>query len=105
VRVKLNSVLTAHMYWNTFQESQSDPEFSRNVCDLHDYIRIQELDDVFPETYKLRKLILTIPATSSSTETSFSALKRIKNYLRNTRGQERMSSLSLSNDRLHPMNK
>jgi hypothetical protein len=75
----------------------SDPEFSRNVCDLHDYIRTQELDDVFPETYKLSKLILTIPATSSSTERSFSALKRIKNYLRNTQGQERMSSLSLLN--------
>jgi hypothetical protein len=28
----------------------SDPEFSRNVCDLHDFIRTQELDDVFPET-------------------------------------------------------
>jgi hypothetical protein len=51
---------------------------------------------VFPETY-LSKLILTIPATGSSTERSFSALKRVKNYLRNTQGQERMSSLSLLN--------
>jgi hypothetical protein len=74
----------------------SNPEFPRNVCDLHDYIRTQELDDVFPETYKLRKLILTI-STSSSSERSFSGLKRIKNYLRNTQGQERMSSLSLLN--------
>jgi hypothetical protein len=35
----------------------SDPEFSRNVSDLHNYIRTQELDDVVPETYKLSKLI------------------------------------------------
>jgi hypothetical protein len=71
----------------------SDPEFSRNVCDLHDYIRTQVLDDVFPETYKLRKLILATPPPSSSTESSFSALKGIKNYLLNTQGQERMPSL------------
>jgi hypothetical protein len=73
----------------------SDPEFSRNVCELHEYIRTQELHDVFPETYNFSKLFLTIPITSSSTEGMFSALKRVKIYLRNTQGQERMSSLSL----------
>jgi hypothetical protein len=73
----------------------SDPEFSRSVCELHECIRSQELHDVFPETFNLSKLILTIPATSSSTERLFSALKRVKNYFRNTQGQERMSSLSL----------
>jgi hypothetical protein len=72
----------------------SDPEFSRSVCELHEYIMTH---DVFPETYNLSKLIQTIPAPSSSTERSFSALKRVKNYLQNTQGQERMSSLSLLN--------
>jgi hypothetical protein len=67
----------------------SDPGFSRSVCELHEYIRTQELHDVFPETYHFSKLILTIP-TTSSTERLFSALKRAKNYLRNTQGQERM---------------
>jgi hypothetical protein len=74
-----------------------DPEFSRSVCELHEYIRTQELHDVFPETYNFSKLILTIPATSSSIERSFSALKRVKNYLWNTQGQERMLSLFLLN--------
>jgi hypothetical protein len=55
----------------------SDPEFCRSVCELHEYIRTQELHDVFPETYSLSKLILTTAATSSSTERSFSALKRV----------------------------
>jgi hypothetical protein len=67
------------------------------VCELHEYIRTQELHDVFPETFNLSKLILTIPATSSSTERSFSAQKRAKNYLRNTQGQGRMSSVSSLN--------
>jgi hypothetical protein len=57
----------------------------------------QELHYVFPETYNLSKLILKIPANSSSTERLFSALKRIKHYLRNTQGQESLSSLSLFN--------
>jgi hypothetical protein len=62
---------------------------------------MQELHDVFPQTYNLSKLILTIPATSSSTERTFSALKRVKNYLWNTQGQERMSSLPLLNIENH----
>jgi hypothetical protein len=52
---------------------------------------------VFPETYNLSKLILTIPATTPSIESSFSALKRVKNYLQNAQSQEGMSSLSLLN--------
>jgi putative lipase involved disintegration of autophagic bodies len=55
------------------------------MCGLHDYIRAQELDDVLLETYILSKLISTIPATSTSAEMLFSALKSIKNYLWNTR--------------------
>jgi hypothetical protein len=32
----------------------SDPEISRSVCELHEYIiHTQELHDVFPETYNL----------------------------------------------------
>jgi hypothetical protein len=75
----------------------SDPEFSRSMWELHEYIRTQELHDVFPEIHNLSKLILTIPATISSTESSFSVLKWVKNYLQNTQGQERISSLSLLN--------
>jgi hypothetical protein len=65
-----------------------DAGFHKNATDLHEYIRQQELEDVFPQTYKLAKLILTIPATNVSKERSFSAHKRIQDYLRNTQGQE-----------------
>jgi hypothetical protein len=43
----------------------------------HEYTRQQELADVFPQTYKLAELILTIPATNVSTEPSLSTLKGI----------------------------
>jgi len=47
-----------------------------------------------PEVYKLFVLILTIPLTSVSVERSFSCLKKIKTYLRNSTCQQRFSFLS-----------
>lgn len=44
---------------------------------------------------KLLQLVLTIPAPTVSVERSFSALKRIKTYSRNRRGQEQYSSLTV----------
>jgi hypothetical protein len=49
----------------------------------------------FPELEKLIRIYLTIPVTSVTAERTFSAMKRIKTHLRNTMGQERLSSLSL----------
>jgi hypothetical protein len=78
-----------------------DAEFHRNVNELHEYIWQQELEDVFPQTYKLARLILTIPAASVLTERLFAALRRIKNYLHNTQVQERLSFLSQLNIESH----
>jgi hypothetical protein len=39
--------------------------------------------------------VLTIPATSAADERSFSTLKRLKNYFRNSQIQDRLSSLAL----------
>jgi hypothetical protein len=52
---------------------------------------------VFPQILKLGELVLTIPGTSAADERSFSALKRLKNYLRNSQSQVRLSSLVLIN--------
>ena len=49
-------------------------------------------------TYKEAETILaSIPATSCSAERSFSALRRIKTYLRNTTGEERLSAIAILN--------
>ena len=40
-------------------------------------------------------IYLTAPITSVTAERSFSALKRIKTYIRNTTGQNRLNSLAL----------
>ena len=50
---------------------------------------------MLPELAKAMKILAVIPATSCSAECSFSSLKRLKTYLRNSMGQERLSNLAL----------
>lgn len=69
--------------------------FIKNIYKLLDYLRETDLTTVLPQVTKLCELALTIPATSASAERSFSALKRIKTYLRNNQTQNRLSNLSL----------
>ena len=39
------------------------------------------------------QLILVMPATNATSERSFSALRRVKNYLRSTMTQQRLNNL------------
>ena len=45
----------------------------------------------------LLKILWTIPVSACGCERSFSSLRRIKTYIRNTTGQERLTSLALIN--------
>ena len=51
--------------------------------------------DAFNLVAKVISIALTIPASSSSAERSFSALKRIKTFLRSTMTNERLSNIAL----------
>ena len=55
------------------------------------------LHDILPVLYKVTSILATIPATSCSAERSFSALRRIKTFLRSTMGQDRLSSIAVIN--------
>ena len=48
-----------------------------------------------PDVVTCFKIFLTIPVTVASAERSFSKLKLIKNYLRSTMSQDRLSALSI----------
>jgi hypothetical protein len=50
---------------------------------------------IYPQMMKLMQIFLTVPMTSVSAERTFSALKRIKTYLRNTMHQDRLSNLAI----------
>jgi len=74
----------------------SHSDFRKNsIEELHRYMCENDLYGGFKEVHKLVILILIIPYSTASVEHSFSALKRVKTYLRNTQGQKRLSNLSL----------
>lgn len=59
------------------------------------YIAHNNLKDVYPNVFVTLRIITTIPVTVASAERSFSKLKLIKTYLRNSMTQDRLSSLAL----------
>lgn len=65
-----------------------------SVSDVWKSIQSCGLDTACHEIIKLCELTLSIPATAS-TERSFSVLKRIKNFVRNSTGQDRLTNLAL----------
>lgn len=50
---------------------------------------------IYPQLAHLAKLILVLPASNAISERSFSALRRVKSYLRSSMGQKRLNSLLL----------
>ncbi|KAG2468179.1 ZMYM1 protein, partial [Polypterus senegalus] len=76
--------------------SDHDLQGSRGkLCDFLVFFKDMKLDSAMPQLYKLLSLVATIGATSAGVERSFSCLKRVKSYTRNTMGQDRLSNLAL----------
>lgn len=55
--------------------------------------RLMDIRHGFSEVIKLIDLVLTLPVTSVENERFFSSMKRVKTYLRNRCGNERLSDL------------
>ena len=50
---------------------------------------------LFPQISKLFRLLLIMPATSATSERSFSSLRHIETYLRTSMKQERLNHLMM----------
>lgn len=50
---------------------------------------------MFPNIHILLKILATLPVSTASSERSFSTLRCLKDYLRNSTGQERLTGLAL----------
>jgi len=59
------------------------------------FIIENNLIHIFSESYKLLKIISTIPMTTAEAERSFSTLKRIKTFLRNSMTEDRLTALAM----------
>ncbi|XP_044233122.1 zinc finger MYM-type protein 1-like isoform X2 [Thunnus albacares] len=79
---------------NELQVVHADALFHKPPAELLEMLMKDELTTAISEVCKPLRLMLTIPVTSTSGERSFSYLKRIKTYLKNTCGQERLGHLA-----------
>ena len=52
-------------------------------------------EDLYSLVNSLLRILLTLPVTVASAERSFSSLRRLKTWLRNQMGQERLTGLAL----------
>ena len=53
-----------------------------------------DVELLFPKVYQYLKIGATLPVTVASVERSFSTLKRLKSYLRNSTGENRLNGLA-----------
>jgi len=55
-------------------------------------------EDLFPNIYKLIKILSILPVTTCTSERSFSSsLRNLKTYLRNTVSEDRLNELAMLN--------
>ena len=70
-----------------------------NIFDVRKYLA--QLTSVqkalLNEVINIMKLVMVMPATNSSSEQSFSAMHRVKSYLRSTMTQERLNHVMILN--------
>ena len=66
-----------------------------NIFDVRNYLQQLTAAErtLLNEVVLVMKLLLVMPATNASSERSFSAMRRVKSYLRSTMGQERLNHL------------
>lgn len=66
-----------------------------SALNLLNYIYTNDLITAFPNIYTAIHIFLTIPVSNASGERSFSILKLVKTYLRNSLGNNNLTSLAL----------
>ena len=70
-------------------------DFNPQLSDVISYFRTltPAQEDLLSDVCTLLRLLLVMPATNAASERSFSALRRVKMYLRSTMTQERLNYL------------
>ena len=83
-----------------FERSKS---LSASLSSIFDYFRELQpaMRTIYSQIVRLIKLLIVMPATNATSERSFSALRRVKTYLRSTMTQQRLNSLMTLHVHIH----
>ena len=77
---------------NNYPEEVRESVTAKDVCDY-----VQNMSPfekaLISEAFVLLKILIVMPATNAVSERSFSALRRLKNYMRSTMSQDRLNHL------------
>ncbi|XP_060864292.1 52 kDa repressor of the inhibitor of the protein kinase-like [Metopolophium dirhodum] len=80
--------------WYTKYSTLTSAELkNKNAIEVY----FQTCPDVYPIISKLLQIFITLPVSTATGERSFSTLRRLKTYLRNSSGQIRLNGLALLN--------
>ncbi|KAK4875694.1 hypothetical protein RN001_012116 [Aquatica leii] len=82
-------------YHNKFPENELDITYLRGAVPFLKFIISNNLEETMGETKKLLQILVTTPMTTTEAERSFSTLKRIKTFLRNSMCEDRLTALSM----------
>ena len=69
---------------------------SLNIQKFNELLHSKQEHSIFPNIENLLKLFLIWPVSSAESERSFSALRRLKNWLRSTMTQTRLNAVAIS---------
>lgn len=89
-----NSLIDLCVHFKNYIEvlNEDVPRTAMEMCKM---IREKDLTQIFPYVDIALRIFLCTPCTNCSAERSFSALKRIKTYLRSSIAQDRLDSLAV----------
>lgn len=87
IKEKLKSELSVIYKNYAFNEIQ-------RLSELYNFIVENDLKESFTETFKALQITMTTPVATAEAERCFSTLNRVKTFLRNTIGQDRLDALA-----------
>ena len=76
-------------FFKNVKADDETPNSSTTASEIYEALHQADLIQMLPELHKIMKIFAIIPANTCTAERSFSGLRRMKIYLRNTMGQDR----------------
>ncbi|XP_056631477.1 zinc finger MYM-type protein 1-like [Diorhabda sublineata] len=86
--VEIKGLVSEYELWHNHWSNQEKPSTVLEAMDGCDEL-------FFPTVKKLLQILATLPVSTATPERNFSTLKRLKTYLRNRMGDERLTGLAL----------